>query len=158
MWRRFRKVILNLLLVITLAVSSLIVTSSWAFEEIRPSVLRWRMFHFKDIVELRLAGETLRSFWLIRSSISSVPVFPIFRSFQLFAYCSGQCWGSGSVCFLFLGLQHPDPLLLFVRIRILPSSSKKSRETLFTTVLWLIYVVLSLKTDINVFKKIKRIN
>jgi hypothetical protein len=42
-------------------------------------------------------------------------------------YNSTQCFASGSVCFL--AIQDPDPSF-FVRIRILPSSSKESEKNL----------------------------
>ncbi len=42
---------------------------------------------------------------------------------------------------------------LFVRIRILPSRSKKWRKTLIFTVFWLRYDFISLKNDVNVPSK-----
>jgi hypothetical protein len=52
---------------------------------------------------------------------------------------------------MFLGLPNPDPY--FVRIRILPSTSKKSNKTLISTINLLIFDFLSMKTDVNVTSK-----
>ncbi len=43
-----------------------------------------------------------------------------------------------------------DPVRIWIRIRILPSSIKKVRKTLVSTLLWLIYDFFSLKIDVNV--------
>ncbi len=66
------------------------------------------------------------------SGISSLPVFPIFRSFQLFAYCSGQCWGSGSVCFLFLASSIQIRHYYLYESGSFRHQTKKVGKTLFT--------------------------
>ncbi len=45
----------------------------------------------------------------------------------------------------------PDPY--FLRIRILPTTSKKINKTLISTILWLLFDFLSMKTDVNVPSK-----
>jgi hypothetical protein len=81
----------------------------------------------------------------MRDSVSGVVKYPVgsrltnkYRS-QPFKKCCGFGSGSaGSVCFW------------ASRIRIHPSSSKKSKKNLVSTVLWLLYDFLSLKNDVNV--------
>ncbi len=58
-----------------------------------------------------------------------------------------QCFGSGSVGFW--GPPDPDPYL-YGRIRILPSTSKKLKKILISTVLCRLIDSLSLKPDVNV--------
>ncbi len=53
---------------------------------------------------------------------------------------------------MFLGFPHLDPSL-FVRIRILPSTSKKVKRNLIYNNLLLLYDFLLLKTDVNVPSK-----
>ncbi len=81
---------------------------------------------------------TVCSFWMTRKLQNSVP------------------WIR-----MFLGLPDPDPLVrgtVRTRIRILLSSSKNSKKSLYCygTVLWLLHDIISLKYDVNVTSKINK--
>ncbi len=90
-----------------------------------------------DIVRKKyLAPILMHNFWL-----SS-------RFFWALLCIGPQCCGSGSVCFWASRIRH-----YFVRKRILPTTSKKSKKNLDFTFLWLLLSFLSLKIDVNVPQK-----
>ncbi len=78
------------------------------------------------------------------------------KNFYAFFQCCGSESGStGSTCFWssWIRIQSEAWIRIWIRIRILLSSSKNSKKTLISTVLWLLFEFLPLKNDVKVPSK-----
>ncbi len=103
----------------------------------------------------------LRECWKIKKKLWYQSAITTEETFFL----EKQCWGSESGSFrMFLSLPNPDPLIRGTDPALDPvpspapapdplSSSKNSKKTFFSPVVWLLYDFLSLKYDVNVALK-----